>query len=261
MNKKLICESIVAVMMLSVTAMQSQAAIIGHWKLDDGSGSVVDDSSVNDRDGVLNSGTWKSTVPPAKVGGAIEFTSSGDGVSVNMGAGVLPSGNAERTITAWVRSDASSDKKFFGYGGSGAGRTFDWVVEGTGIWLRHGGGQVKWDFGYTLGTMMHVAIVVPIDAANVGDVKLYIDGSEQAAPNINNNSVLDTTAATSFYIGRGFSSAAFDGIVDDVQFYDTALSDQDISSLAANPGATVPEPATMTLLALGGLAMLRRRRK
>ena len=246
--------------MLSMAASQSHSSLIGHWKLDDGSGVNVSDSSGNNRDGVLGSGSWITAAPPAKVGGALEFTSSGSGVSVNMGAGVLPSGNSQRTITAWVSSDVSGDKKFLGYGSGGAGATFDWVVEGSGVWLRHGGGQVKWDFGYTLGTMMHVAIVVPTGAANVGDVKLYIDGSNTPVTSINNNSTLNTGAATSFHIGRGFSTAAFDGIVDDVQFYDTQLSDQDITWLAANPGSTIPEPATMSLLALGGVALLKRRR-
>ena len=261
MTRQLICGLAIAVLLFSAAATQVHASLIGHWTLDDGSGNDVADSSGNNRDGVRSSGTWITTAPPAKVGGALEFTASGAGVSVDMGAGVLPSGNAERTITAWVSSDTFADKKFLGYGSSGAGITFDWTVEGSGIWLRHGGGQVKWNFGYTLGTMMHVAIVVPTGATNVGDVKLYVDGSETAISTINTNSALNTGNVTSFYMGRGSSSAAFDGIVDDVQFYDTALGDQDIAWLAGNPGSAIPEPATLTLAAFGLLGLRRRRRR
>jgi len=254
MTRHFPCRFAMAVLVLVVAGTHADASLIGHWTLDDGSGNTVADSSVHGRDGTRNSGAWVTTAPPAKVGGALQFNDSGGGVSVNMGSGVLPSGNAERTIAAWVSSDQFQDGKFLGYGGTGGGKTFDWTVEGTGVWLRHGGGQVKWNFGYTLGTMMHLAIVVPTGATKVGDVKLYIDGSESAISTINTNSNLNTTSATTFYMGRGRSPATFDGIVDDVQFYDTALGDQQIAWLHNNPGVTIPEsviPEPMTMLAVG----------
>jgi hypothetical protein len=49
---------------------------------------------------------------------------------------------------------------------------------------------------------------------------------------------------------------AFDGAIDDVRIYDRALSGTEVADLYA-----LPEPATLALLALGGLAMLRRRRR
>ena len=48
------------------------------------------------------------------------------------------------------------------------------------------------------------------------------------------------------------------GIIDDVAIFDRALSDNEI---AAHYAAFVPEPATLALLSLGGLALLRRRRR
>ena len=239
MTRQVLCRLAIAALMLAATTTHADASLIGHWTLDDGSGNVVADSSGNSRNGNRNSGTWITSAPPAKVGGALQFNDSGGGVSVNMGSGVLPDGNAERTITAWVNSDQFQDGKFLGYGSTGGGVTFDWTVEGSGVWLRHGGGQVKWDLGHSLSTMRHVAIVVPTGATNVGDVKLYVDGSEETISTINTNSTLNTGVATSFYIGRGMSPATFDGIVDDVQFYDTALSDSDIAWLHDNPGAVM----------------------
>jgi len=52
----------------------------------------------------------------------------------------------------------------------------------------------------------------------------------------------------------------FNGFIDDVQYYTNALSAEEVAYLYANPGIAVPEPATLTLLALGGVAFLRRRR-
>jgi hypothetical protein len=53
----------------------------------------------------------------------------------------------------------------------------------------------------------------------------------------------------------------FDGLMDDVQIYDYALNADLIGQLYEHPGSVIPEPTTLSLLALGGLAALRRRRR
>ncbi len=50
----------------------------------------------------------------------------------------------------------------------------------------------------------------------------------------------------------------FDGLVDNVRFYDEALSLSELEAL--RQGDIIPEPASLAMLGLGGLAMLRRRR-
>lgn len=56
------------------------------------------------------------------------------------------------------------------------------------------------------------------------------------------------------YDGGGWMGNWFQGEIDDVRIYDQALSSKQV-------GALVPEPATLGLLALGGLAVVRRRQK
>jgi len=96
-----------------------------------------------------------------------------------------------------------------------------------------------------------------------GSAELYVDGApvEAAKPSC----PIGGTDAR-FLIGgtdtlSGDLSPRFKGLIDQVQLYDHALTSMDVQYQFEHPSELAPEPATLSLLALGGLAVVARRRK
>ncbi len=75
----------------------ASAELVGHWKLDDGSGNTAIDSSGNGFDIPLHNTTWEDGI----FGGALQFHGAGNGYVENFDY----SDNAI-TVCAWVRHDA-----------------------------------------------------------------------------------------------------------------------------------------------------------
>jgi hypothetical protein len=86
------------------------------------------------------------------------------------------------------------------------------------------------------------------------DTRLYIDGSLIAPPF---GPIGMTTGGTDTRLGRQFDPCAefFHGNVDELWIFNGTLTAGEVATLAA-----VPEPATLLLLGLGGLALLRKRK-
>ena len=82
---------------------------------------------------------------------------------------------------------------------------------------------------------------------------IYFDGAADGSANYTLTGT--TNPGENLHIGFNYLER-LDGGIDELQLYDHALSLSEVQTLA-----NVPEPATMSLLAFGGVAMLRRRKK
>ncbi len=83
----------------------AELALVAHWTFDEGRGTVVHDSSGNNRNGALTGGAWTE----GKFGGALRFN-GGDFVTVAN----FPDATPGWTVSAWVRLAAGDIGPGFG---------------------------------------------------------------------------------------------------------------------------------------------------
>ena len=232
--------------------------------------------------GAQSLGDWRPIEVPGHWQSAADFADN-EGIDANMG-GDWVTGAAQRTITAWFNADTFSNGQqgIFGNGGqSGNFTRFDFNAEtdsgNESIMFRYQGGNIAWSAneigGLESDEWYHLAVVVPdiVGGATFGDVDVYIDGNLLTADGGNMNS-LGTLLNTTGNMNIGDTAAPFDGTIDDVQYYNVALTPEEIVSLFQNPGLTldeinassVPEPASVAIwLVAGGILIgfiCRRRR-
>jgi hypothetical protein len=230
-----------------------------YWRLDETSGTVAADSSGNGRDGVFVAGPLLGQGGALAEGGnsAVRFSAaSGQYVNIPLPFGGV--GWSEITVEAWIN--------ILGLTGD-----FQAIVSSTGTGVVHfqafQGGGINVVYGSPGSGALPIIAPNPntgwrhvVMTSKPGEQKLYVDGnlvgSDTAAVN-------QISAATSIRIGSGFSNGRFfDGLIDEVAIYRTALSEAQIDThfAAANQAAT-PEPATLAMfgIAVAGLAGLRRR--
>lgn len=116
------------------------------------------------------------------------------------------------------------------------------------------------------GSWQHIAFTFLNDGTD-GNVDIYVDGAVVKSATVtaeNLDSVNDLMVGV---LEDSDGSETFDGLLDDFGFWDRNLSAAEIQGIfdSGNLGddisvaVIVPEPSSMVLAALGGLAMLRRR--
>ena len=215
--------------------------LVGHWTLDEDSGSTVYDRSGNGLDGTIGTLTLPAASTTGKIGQSIDFNADPEHIDLGSSATLNPN---DITIATWVKPDgtwngtivragstryimdieAASPDSFRCYGGNGN------------LLIQYPTTSFPFDKWY------HIACTF---TNNEG--KLYVNGTELGSD------TSGTYPAGTFgdvYIGNRPSTINrhFDGEIDDVRIYNRVLSQKEIRALygttgmcssPANPGGTI----------------------
>ena len=202
---------------------------IGHWKLDDGSGTAVVDSSGNSLNlSTVNTPTWA----PGKFGGSMSFVAASSQYATIADNAILEP-SSQLTLSAWIKRNSVGTRQIFmGKGnGNSDGTTQYWFEFDTSnrlvLYLSTGGvgaNLVATDLTVTDTTSWHHVAAV----WNGNITNIYLDGKKSSVAGAKTGSLTSCTYA--FSIGKlgDFSGLHFNGLMDDVRVYNYARTTQQI---------------------------------
>lgn len=259
---------------LFLVVAPADATLVAHWAFDESSGSVAADSA-GANDGTLvgfpgDDSQWQAGI----LGNALDFDGIDDHVEHSL---LLP--RAEGTIAHWLHPDDVGPHAITVYESNGpGGAVYDGFgdpstmleihsgVDGGRWQARYqdgdgtGGNNTGGRFGLSPGTPAAVAdewthVAMTWDTA--GDLVLYVNCEEAARESLADGS-FDGLDSTDTFIGRPSAVDRFwNGLIDDVRIYDTALSQAEIEAAAqvCPASASVLEIPTLSGPVLGILAL------
>jgi len=224
-------------------AFQEQFGTIGYWKLDDLSGTTASDHSAMSSSGTLNGGmTFEKNAVAGVRGKALSFDGTDDYIQVAKGTSTPGTGFS---VSLWVYPTAVKTwARFIDFGnGSGSDNILltrssssnDLVFKcynGT-----TDGGGVTATGAIELNKWQHFAAT--LDAA--GNAKLYKNGTLIKS---GTTGIFKKIARINSYIGKSNWSAdqLYQGVMDEVQIFNSALTQQQIQTLMNGTWAMAPSP-------------------
>jgi len=260
---------VVFILMLITALVGAQPALAAHpvawWKFDEAPGTLQAADSIGTHPGTLVDSA--AFVTGGKAGNALSLNANG---VVKMGDNFrLTSGDF--SIIAWIKTSSSeADCAILGKSKEAviAGYILDLNMTSYGssgkvtFWQAQPAGSAVTSTTVVNDGVWHQVAVSYHDNDVSGSTELYVDGAPVEAATLSSPIGADST--TEFLIGgywgaQGQLRERFIGLVDQVQLYDDALTSTDVQYQFEHPPELAPEPATLSLLALGGLGALLRR--
>jgi Concanavalin A-like lectin/glucanases superfamily len=228
----------VLVLLLAAAPAHAATGLIGHWSLDEGSGSVAaDDAGLNQTGALEGAASWIA----GKRGGALGFDGLTGRVHVQSTTALEP---ATVTAAAWVRATGSpgtfryivakgasfcNAASYALYTGPDGGLEFYVSGPGGSTFTRSpDAGTRVWDGAWHL-------VAGTFDG---GVVRLFVDGTEVGSGSPRSDAIdYGVLSSPDLYIGHyaGCDGLDFPGAVDEPRIFNRALSVSEIQALAAYP--------------------------
>ncbi len=231
MFRKLICSFCIIWASSLILTSAARAELVGWWRLEEGSGTTVADSSGGGNDGTINGNPqWVA----GKVGGALQFDGS-DSVSVPGAANIRP---PSLTLMTWVNFSnvtvaAMARQDYLSRGDDYAFSLHEWAADGkihgivtsAGGWsVVHGTTVVEPDRWY------HTAMT--FDAASK-ELLFYLDGVREGTLSVPGG--LEHRLGGPLTMGT-YSGRDLLGRLDEIQIWDEALSEGQIKGAMLGGG-------------------------
>ncbi len=220
----------------NASAQDYTTGLVGHWTLDEITGTTATNSAPVGNNGTLNGGLDAGNdTTSARINTGLMFDGIDDEIHVGNYNAHL-SGTSVFTISFWASSTQYTSNPTaisLGEGGATSGtliiRPFD-NSNGNGAELNWGGIIIDLNGRNDADGNMHHFLFVSRSST---DHELFIDGLSVSTNSSNRNLRSDIEDVI---IGSWDNSSYFDGIIDDVRIYNRALSAADISALYAYTG-------------------------
>ncbi len=203
--------------------------LIGHWKLDETSGTTAVDSSGNGNNLQINSGNdFSQNSTNGAIGRAFQLD---QGAGFNTGSrmiasNVLPTGAVQPfSVSAWIRDDGPENTQFWIVNEDGVNGSFALQKNGIAIRSSTPGGEHRQTITQPIQQWFHT--IVTYDGRNT---RLYVNKNYISGgfPDFNNPVIMDSG---DFKIGRIGNFRTNISAIDDVRAYDRVLSTEEIDIL------------------------------
>ena len=193
--------------------------LMGHWQMDQTSGTTATDASYCGRDGTLmNGASWTTS---GKINEAVSLDGVNDYVSL---PNIINPANTDLTAAAWVKMDATPGtyKVIIQQEGT-HGRTWLARRDNGKLYTYLGGTEITSTATIPIGSWHHVAVTY--DGTTV---RLYVDGQQSGLA----TRVMESeTGGMRIGYHKSDTTAGWNGVIDDVRVYGRALSSAEMLDL------------------------------
>ena len=205
---------------------------VAHWRFNNNG----NDSSGNGRSTTLRNGAVYSTV---KCEGTHSLSLGGVSAYADIPGYKGITGTGARTVACRIKTGAAgANTPIVSWGTDTSGGKWVVKVDSSGkLRTEVNGGYITGTTSLSNDKWVHVAVTFTNDGSpNITDAKLYVNGvletvsSSQAV-------ALNTVSGSDLKIGSDFSAVYFNGLIDDLRIYNTALAQDRIKVLS---DATIP---------------------